>query len=244
MPATGLRRLFDTVLPPLCLKCRAVVDTPGSLCAECWPRVTFLGPPLCARCGFPFEFEAAADGLCGDCLRREPVFDRSRAALRYDDESRPLLLGFKHGDKTHLANGLAAWMQRAGRDLVHEAEVIVPVPLHWRRLLSRRYNQSALIARRLAKRTGLPHAPRVLIRRRNTASQGHLTMAQRRQNVRGAFAVPDKARPEIEGKRVLLVDDVLTTGATAEACARALKRAGAAGVDVLVLARVVRPSLE
>ncbi len=243
---SGLRRAariaLDALLPPHCLSCRAVTDEPGTLCAACWRTMQFLAPPFCACCGFPFEYEPGGDALCGACSRRSPAFDRARAVLRYDDSSRGLILGFKHADKTHAAPAFGRWMARAGAGLLAEESIIVPVPLHWTRLFHRRYNQAALLALALARVARMPAAPDLLIRRRATPSQGRLGAAARRRNVAGAFVVRPRRRSLIDGKRVLLVDDVLTTGATADACARALKRGGARAVDVLVLGRVVRPA--
>ena len=236
------------MLPPQCLGCGALVDAPGALCAECWDRVIFLGPPQCSACGLPFEYSLGEGALCGACSRRQPVFERARAAIVYDDASRRLILAFKHGDRTDAAPAFARWLARAGADLaggdlVGEAECIVPVPLHWSRLFARRYNQAALLAGHLERLSGVPMVPDALVRRRRTPPQGRMGMTARRRNLAGAFAVRPSGRARIEGRRVLLVDDVLTTGATAAACARTLLRAGARAVDVLTLARVVRPAL-
>ncbi len=202
----------------------------------------FIGAPHCARCGLPFAFEVAADALCGDCIRSEPVFGRARAALHYDDASRPLVLAFKHGDGTHAAPALGRWMAQAAGDLARDAELIVPVPLHRWRLFRRRYNQSALLAQALARLVDRPAVADVLLRRRRTPSQGGLSRSGRIANVRGAFAIAGQRAEGVRDRRVLLVDDVMTTGATLSECARILRRAGAVRVDVVTLARVVRPS--
>jgi len=244
----GLRRstaalaglAINALLPPRCLACGCVVERPGALCSDCWEGVDFIAPPLCAACGYPFAFEMEAEALCPDCIREQPAYDRARAVMTYNDASKRLLLGFKHGDRTDGAPAYATWLARAGAPLIAEADLILPVPLHWLRLFRRRYNQSALLAQALARHSGLPVATGLLRRRRNTPPQGHLPRSARRQNVAGAFAVAPDARAQLEGRRLLLIDDVLTTGATAEACAKLLKRQGAAAVDVLVLARVLR----
>jgi ComF family protein len=196
---------------------------------------------MCQGCGYPFELMPAETPYCGACLQRRPVYDRARAAMAYDEGCRDLVLGFKHADRTEGAPAYAAWMARAAADLLDETDVIVPVPLHRWRLLRRRYNQAALLANALGKRERVPVAPDALVRKRNTPSQGAMTTDGRWRNVRGVFALRPAARRHIADRRVLLVDDVMTTGATLEACARTLKKAGAAGVDVVTLARVVRP---
>jgi ComF family protein len=240
----ALRRLgrvaVDAVLPPRCLKCGATVDTAGALCPGCWGTIRYLQPPHCACCGLPFEFDMGADALCAACLRERPPYERARAAFRYDDESKGLILAFKHADRTDGAPAFARWLARAGQDLVADAELIAPVPLHWVRLARRRYNQAALLANALSRLSGVPAVPDLLVRRRRTPSQGGLSAVGRRRNVQGAFAVGRRHADKVADRRVLLVDDVLTTGATAAACARALLRSGARAVDVLALAQVVR----
>lgn len=236
------RTALDSVLPPRCLSCGTVVAGDGALCPPCWGRLAFIGAPQCARCGLPFAFEVAPDALCGDCARSEPVFGRARAALHYDDASRPLILAFKHGDGTHAATALGRWMAQAAGDLARDAELIVPVPLHRWRLFRRRYNQSALLAQAVTRLVDRPTDSGILVRRRRTPSQGGLSRPRRIANVRGAFAIAGRRAEGLLGRRVLLVDDVMTTGATLSECARVLRRAGAAQVDVVTLARVVRPS--
>jgi ComF family protein len=237
------RRLLDALLPPLCLGCGEIVAIPGALCAACWPRFSFIGEPHCPRCGTPFARDIGKDALCAACLARPPRFRRARSVLVYDQHSRRLILPLKHGDRTDLARACGRWMARAGTGLLNEAELIAPVPLHWRRLFMRRYNQAMLLARAVARDAPGRLAPDLLRRKRWTGSQAGLKANERRRNVRQAFDVPRRWRAEIDGKVVLLVDDVLTTGATIDACVRALMQAGARYVDVLTLARVVRPAL-
>lgn len=201
-----------------------------------------MAPPLCARCGLGLAAEGAdADGLCGACRVSPPRFDRARAALAYDDASASLVVAYKRASRLEATPLFVRWLELAGRDMIPDADVVLPVPLHWRRLLTRRYNQAAELARLLARRAGKPYLPDVLRRARPTRSQGGLGAAARRRNLSGAILVPEKMKPQIADKRVLLVDDVLTTGATAERAAATLKRAGAETVDVLTVARVERP---
>lgn len=234
------RRALDTILPPRCLGCGAVIDRQGALCPTCWSGIDFLSAPLCAVCGLPFEVDVGPDALCGACLREPPPFDRARAVMRYSDASRRLVLGFKHGDRTEGAAAYGAWLARAGAELIADTDMIVPVPLHRWRLFLRRYNQAALLAHALGRAKGVTVVPDLLVRHRRTRVQKNLSPEARRRNVAGAFSLHRAWRGRLDGQRVLLVDDVLTTGATVSACAKALRRGGAAAVDVLVLARVVR----
>lgn len=245
--ARAARGLLDAVLPPHCLLCEAAVDVQGSLCAGCFAGLSFVTEPCCARCGVPFPSRAAAVGstrLCPSCADRPPPFEAARAALRYDGGAQRLILPFKHGDRTELAAPLARHMARAGAALLARADLLAPVPLHPRRLLARRYNQAALLAGKLAKASGKPHLPDLLRRRRATPPLGEAGAAERAALVKGAFSVSRRGTARIAGRRVLLVDDVLTSGATAGACTEALLAAGAAAVDVLAAARVPDPRLE
>lgn len=232
---------LDLVLPPRCLDCGTPVGRQAGLCAACWTGLGLLGEPCCACCGLPFAFEDAAAPLCAGCLAHPPAFARARAALAYNETAGRLIVRFKHGDATHAAGILARWMARAGAALLAEAAVIAPVPLHRGRLVRRRYNQSALLALALGRLSGVPVQPGLLQRRRATPSQAGRNRTERRRNVRGAFLLPPGRAALIGGRRVLLVDDVLTTGATVDECARVLLDGGAAAVDVLTVARVMRP---
>jgi ComF family protein len=228
----------DVALPQLCAACREPVDSAG-LCAACWVKLSFIAPPYCERLGIPFVYDPGPGLLSMEAIADPPAYGRARAAVRYDDIARKLVHAFKYGDRLDLAPTMGRWMAHAGKTLLDEAEAIVPVPLHWRRQWLRRFNQSALLAEVCSKVSGVPVAHLALKRAKATRQQVGLSQAARATNVQGAFRVPPDGKAEVAGRRLLLVDDVLTSGATLDACARALLRAGAAQVDVLVFARVV-----
>jgi ComF family protein len=241
MSAKWKTALLDLLFPPLCIACREPLGAGLGFCAACWTSIVFLDGPMCDCCGLPFGVDPGEGTRCAACLARPPAYERARALLVYDDNSRAPILALKHADRLELVPGFAQWLERSGRPLLAESDLIVPVPLHRFRLWRRRYNQAAELARVLARRTSKPVAVRALERSRPTESQGAMASAKaRRRNVLRAFRVPEPGL--VAGRNILLVDDVLTTGATAEACARALKRAGAARVQILTLARVVKAS--
>jgi len=238
----ALRQVLDVGLPPLCPACREPLGDGVGLCASCWSKLSFIEPPYCARLGIPFTYDPGPGLLSMEAIANPPAYARARAAVRYDEIARTLVLGFKYGDRLDLARMMGRWMARAGHELTREADALVPVPLHWRRLWARRFNQSAALAMAISQLCGVPVRHEALRRVRATPQQVGLTKPQRADNVQGAFRVPAERKAEIAGRRLLLIDDVLTSGATADTCARALLRAGAASVDVLVFARVVAPA--
>ncbi len=232
------RLALDIALPTLCVACREPVDGEG-VCAECWAKLSFIAKPYCPRLGIPFVYDPGPELLSMEAIANPPAYQRARAAVRYDDVARTLVHALKYQDRTDLAPAMGRWMARAGQELLEEADALIPVPLHWRRAWGRRYNQSGALARVIARHSGVKVPSEVLRRVRQTEQQIGLSRSQRASNVQGAFKVADSRRSEIQGRRLVLVDDVLTTGATVDACARALLRARAASVDVLVFARVV-----
>jgi len=226
--------MLDLLLPPSSLDGEPALS--GGLTASAFAKVTFLDDPVCDGCGLAMPYEQAE--RCPACQAKPKAFQRCRAACVYDEHSRELILKLKHADRTDLAGLFARWLSRSGVDLLQDAEVVVPVPVHRTRMLTRRYNQAAEIARPLARMAGLAYLPDALVRKRDTDSQGGKSASGRRRNVAAAFAVPEARRHRVVGRRIILIDDVLTTGATAEGCARALLAAGAASVTLSVVARV------
>jgi ComF family protein len=240
--AAPFRALFghalDVALPSLCPACRELVAGEG-LCAACWAKLAPIAPPYCDRLGIPFAYDPGPGVLSMEAIADPPAYHRARAAVRYDDVARALVHALKYGDRHDLAPIMGRWMARAGRDLFADADALVPVPLHWRRLWTRRFNQSALLAKTIAQETGIAVDDTALRRVKATAQQVGLSQSERALNVQGAFRVPADCKMAVAGRRLILIDDVLTSGATSDACARALLRAGAQNVDVLVFARVV-----
>ena len=243
--ARALRRganvALDALMPPQCLSCGASIERHGSVCSACWSDLSFIAGAKRDVCGTPFELAGSAPVVvCGACARERPIYHRARAALRYDDPARRLILAFKRGDRTEIAPLLATWLRHSGRELLEDVDVLVPVPLHRWRLFQRRYNQAALLAAALGGQCGRRVLPEGLVRRRPTPSQSGHSRAGRWRNVAGAFAVGKRYADVIFERNIVLVDDVLTTGATVTACVRCLLDAGARRVDVLTVARVVR----
>ncbi len=235
----GGRGLIDLVLPPLCLACRRPVRDPHGLCAACWSKLSFITPPFCIRLGTPMEADLGPDALSAEAIADPPAFARARAAVRYCDIAERLVAGLKYADRLEIAPAMARWMGAAGREILEEADALVPVAIHWRRRVARRFNQAALLADHVGRAAGRPVLPFALTRPVHRPPQVGLDRADRRRNVQGVFQVPREERTAIHGKRLVLIDDVLTTGATVDAASRVLLRAGALRVDVLTFARVV-----
>jgi ComF family protein len=229
---------LDTLYPPTCLACRAATDRHGALCPRCWSTMRFIERPFCERLGTPFEHDLGQGLISPQAMADPPAFDRARAVARFEDgPARTLVHRLKYSDRAELAEPIARWMARAGADVLADADLLTPVPLHALRLWRRRFNQAAVLAAEISRETGKPCDLNALRRVKATRSQVGLSRAQRAENVQSAFRIADGAG--VRGLNVVLIDDVLTSGATANAASRALLRAGAKRVDVLVFARVV-----
>lgn len=233
---------MEFIYPPQCPACRAEIEAATGICPDCWRQIAFLAGDLCRYCSAPLDRDLGPDGACDACVHHPPAWDRGAAAVLYEGVGRRLVLALKHGDRLDIAPLAANWMMRAGRDLIASSDLIVPAPMHWRRLARRRFNQAGELARAIALAGGAPHAfaPDLLIRRHATATQDGKTRGERMENVSGVFAVAPAWRSSVPGGSVLLIDDVMTTGATLSECAEVCRRAGAAEVNVLVMARVAR----
>lgn len=239
------RLALDMLLPPRCAACDSPVVVQGQLCAACFGRTNFISAPLCMRCGVPFGFaeQGGIAASCPACMEHPPLFRQARAALRYDDQARRLILPLKHADRIELASILAPMMARAGAALLERTEALVPVPLHRRRLFERKYNQAAVLAFAVGRLVQRPVLPDALVRTRRTAPLEEKSPEERAREVAGSIEVRPSRVARIVGRPVLLIDDVMTSGATVNACTEALIRAGALVVDVLVAARVPDPRL-
>jgi len=236
---TPVKRCLDFLYPPGCPCCGSAISEPHALCARCWGEIRFIERPYCERLGTPLPVHSAERLFSPAAIANPPVFNRARAAVCYDKNARALVHRFKYGDRPELARLMGRLMAVAGKEILQEADLILPVPLHRWRLWRRRFNHAMELAAAIAQHSGLTCDPFILARIRGTRPQNELTKAQRRENLTGAFAVSDEARMLVQGKNIILIDDVLTTGATANAAAHTLMRAGASNIDVLTFASVV-----
>lgn len=231
--------VLDTAFPPVCLACSDAVATPDGLCPDCWRQLVPISTPYCPVLGLPFAADMGAGALSVQAIANPPPFDRARSAVAYTDLARTLVSKMKYSDRPEIALFCGRMMAAAGHELLGPDAVLVPVPLHRSRQRERRYNQSAELARAVARLAKSPLHTDLIIRHRRTIQQVGLNAAQRARNVEGAFRVDPKRLDRLAGRRVVLIDDVLTTGATVSAAAKVLKRAGVSHVDVLSFARVV-----
>lgn len=236
-----IQTAVSLLYPPRCLGCGTRVESDFGLCGQCWRDTPFVGGTVCESCGIPVP--GAADEFrteCDECMKAPRLWRDGRSALLYKDRARRLILGLKHGDRPEVARPAALWMARAGQSLLTPGTLIAPVPLHWTRLLKRRYNQSALLSQALSEHCGLAHCPDLLVRKKRTQMMDGKSALQRNSELDGAIEIHSKRRHRLVSRRVLLVDDVMTTGATLAACTRACLDAGANDVCVLTLARVAK----
>ncbi|MEK6746240.1 MAG: ComF family protein [Pseudomonadota bacterium] len=232
--------ILNLLFPPQCLNCECRVPTHGTLCIPCWQQIHFITEPMCHACGLPFDYDIGDGALCGACMHKHPDYNHARAVFRYDEHSRKLITRFKYSDHTQLAKIYGTWLMGTGGKLLEQSDMIIPVPLHYFRFLHRRFNQSALLAHTLSKKSSVKCLPNALIRTRKTTPQTGLTRKQRETNVKGAFTINKRSVRVIKGKNILLIDDVFTTGSTIEQCTKVLLKAGAAQVNVLTLARAIK----
>ncbi len=232
---------LQLLYPPQCISCQAPVQSDFGMCSDCWRETPFISGMVCDQCGVPLPGQDAEErALCDDCMTVARPWDRGRAALMYRDNGRRLVLALKHGDRMDLARPASAWMLKAALPILQPDMLVVPVPLHWMRLFRRRFNQAALLSRAIAKAAKLDNCPDALIRSRTTGSQEGKTRDARFANLVGAFRVPDARAKQVVGRNILLVDDVMTSGATFAAATESLFAAGARSVSVLGLARVAK----
>jgi ComF family protein len=237
----GMQGALQLLYPPQCISCSAPVQSDFGLCADCWRETSFIAGLVCDKCGLPLPGQDADERvLCDDCMTTARPWDRGRAALIYSGNGRNLVLALKHGDRMDLARPAAAWMTKAAHPILQPGMLVVPIPLHWMRLFRRRYNQAALLSRAIARTAGLEHCPDVLIRRRSTGNQDGKTRDARFANLIGAFAVSKTREGRVRDRDILLVDDVMTSGATFSVATEVLFAAGARSVSVLGLARVAK----
>ncbi len=234
------RAAIDGIYPPSCTGCGRQTAEPGALCGACWNSIKFISKPYCEIYGTPFSTELGDGMISARAIADPPPYKRSRAAAAYQGLALRFVHGLKFQDRQDNAAWMAGWMARAAPELLAEADVIVPVPLHWQRMVSRRFNQSALLAQKLAIGADKPFAPLALKRIKPTITQRGLTAKERDANVKRAFIVPENQAIAVQGRRVLLIDDVITTGSTVAEATKALLKAGASHVDVLAFAMVLK----
>ncbi len=243
--ATAARKVaahaLDVVYPPVCIACRRATESHFGLCPECWAQMRFIEKPFCERLGTPFEVDLGQPGLLSpEAIANPPVFARARSVAKFDDgPARLIVHRLKYYDRLEIARPVGRWMARAGAELLDECDLLVPVPMHRLRLIGRKHNQAALLAGAVSRETGVPAEMRALDRVKTTPPQVGLSKAQRATNLQGAFRISEAGKLAVLDKRIVLIDDVMTSGATLNAAARTLLRAGAKRVDALTFARVV-----
>ena len=227
---------LDIIFPIRCSLCENNIEADG-LCQECWKKINWISDPRCSICGTPFDI--LVGNMCVTCVQRKPHFDEAISVCEYDDFSKDIIIKFKHHDSTHLTKYIAALMYAASKNIVDDAHVIIPVPIHISKRIKRKYNQSELIAMEIARASGAAYEPRALKKHKKTLSQEDLPAKQRKTNVKGSFALDGKYEDAIKDKKIILVDDVFTTGSTVNECSKILKRGRAKKVTVITFAKVI-----
>lgn len=235
-----LHHLSVVLFPPKCIKCNKIIDSYGNLCSNCWSSIEFITDPMCKICGVPFEFDMDIDLICGQCAGTKQFFDHAISIFKYDENSKNLIYKFKYNDKTYLSKYFAKWIYKNIHTSINDYQYIVPVPLHRKRMRKRFYNQSSLIASYLAKLSKKTFLPNLLIKNRYDVPQTSLTKKQRLKNVKSSFAINPKLQSKIEGTKILLIDDVYTTGSTLNECSKILKKNGCNQITAVTLARVCK----
>jgi ComF family protein len=233
-----LNKLLLFLFPPKCLKCNAVTSRNGTLCATCWKKIKFISEPLCKICGFPFEFDVGKDLICTNCIKNKPFFDHAISLFEYNEHSKNLIHKFKYGDKTYFSRYFAEWLYKRIGVNIGSYEYIIPVPLHRTRMRQRFYNQSSLLAKDLGKLAGLKFLPNALIKTRYDVPQTSLPKNQRLKNVKNSFIINQQYKEEIKNSKIILVDDVYTTGSTINECSKILKKHKCYEITALTLARI------
>jgi len=234
------KKAIDIIFPPKCLSCKVYIESDGGLCHKCWEEIDFISSPQCYSCGTPFEIQTSNDNICGKCIATPPKYSMARSVLRYNEKSSKLITNFKYYDSTHACHHFARWLSRTGEDMIADTDIITPVPLHKMRLLTRRYNQCALLCNSLSELTGKVTYNNLLIRHKNTKPQAGLEFNKRINNVKSAFKINPDLIEQINNKNILLIDDVMTTGSTIDSCTKTLLKSGARNVYVLTIAMTVK----
>lgn len=234
-----IKKILDFILPPACAVCRIQISYHPGLCAACWEKIYFISDPCCEKCGYPFPSKQDSSLFCIACLQSPPLYQQGRSALYYDELIKSLIMRYKYGDATHLISLFTQWLSATNRDLIEKSDIIVPVPLHWRRLLKRRYNQTALLALEISKKYQKTYIPHLLYCPRNIQPQGTKTKSERKKNVYGKFDMRYSNIDLIQNKTILLIDDVYASGATLNECVKVLSQHCSCNVNVLTLARVI-----
>jgi ComF family protein len=230
------KNLINLIFPTRCVACESY-NTQADICSDCWSKLTFITKPYCNLCSLPFAYEDDQDTICGHCIKQKPQYDKAIAILKYNPDSQKLIHSFKYRDQLHILNYLVNLMSNIGKDIIQEADIIIPVAMYKYKLLKRGYNQAALLAMKIASKNKIPYLPQVLIKKKNSIAQIGLTKEQRIKNIKNTFELNSKFIKQVQGKRILLIDDVITTGSTINECCKILRKASPSKIFVLTLAK-------